>query len=171
MEVQSPSPRHPHGTRSGVRVLVVTCSDSRTPDTDESGKLAERLLREAGHLPVGREVVRDEPALIVKAVRETAAASGAEAVFVNGGTGITRRDSTFEALSALLEKRLEGFGELFRMLSYAEIGAAAWLTRAQAGLADGRLVFSVPGNPSAVRLALEKLVLPELGHAMRELAR
>jgi molybdenum cofactor biosynthesis protein B len=162
---------HPHGSKTGVKVLVVTCSDSRTQDTDDSGRLAEHLLREAGHVPAGRLVVPDDPAHIVEAVRDRAAALGVDAVLVNGGTGISRRDSTFEALCGVFEKRLDGFGELFRMLSYQDIGPAAMLSRAAAGLVGGRLVFSVPDSPAAVRLALEKLILPELGHAVNELTR
>ncbi len=162
---------HAHeGPRRAVRVFVVTCSDSRTPDDDESGQLAERMLLEAGHQPLGRVVVRDEPAQLVRLFREALPAE-AEAVVVNGGTGISRRDRTFDALARLLEKRFDGFGELFRMLSYAQVGAAAMLSRATAGLWEGRVVFSVPGSPQAVRLALEKLILPELAHAVREAAK
>ena len=165
--------RHAHeaANQATVKVFVLTCSDTRTLDTDESGKLAEAMLREAGHEPVGRVVVRDEPAEIVRALETEVLASGAQAVVVNGGTGISGRDRTYDAIAARLEKRIDGFGELFRMLSYEEIGPAAMLSRAVAGLWQGRVVFSVPGSRNAVRLALEKLVLPELGHVVREAAK
>jgi molybdenum cofactor biosynthesis protein B len=114
--------------------------------------------------------VRDEPEQIRAAV-EQGLAGGARAVLVTGGTGITRRDQTVEAVRPLLEKEIPGFGELFRMLSFQEIGSAAWLSRALAGTVRGALVFVLPGSPNAVRLALDRLILPELGHAVRELSR
>lgn len=163
--------KHPHGTKAAVKVFVVTCSDTRTLDDDVSGKLAEELLRAAGHVPVGRVVVRDEPDEITRVIRGEAVQSGCEAIVVNGGTGISRRDRTFDALDRLLDKRIDGFGELFRMLSWPEVGAAAMLSRATAGLVGGIVVFSVPGSPKAVRLALEKLIIPELGHTVREAAK
>jgi molybdenum cofactor biosynthesis protein B len=153
-----------------VRIFVITCSDTRTLETDESGQLAERLITAAGHGVAGRVVVRDEPTLIEGALRN-ALAAGAEAVVLNGGTGLSRRDRTFDALEKLLTKRIDGFGELFRMLSYEQVGAAAMLSRATAGLFEGKPVFSVPGSPAAVQLALEKLILPEIGHVVREAAR
>ena len=161
---------HSKGASGPARVFVITCSDTRTVETDESGQLAERMFAEGGHHSVGRIVVRDDPTLIGEAL-EAAVQADAQAILLNGGTGITRRDRTFDALEKRLEKRIDGFGELFRMLSYAEIGAAAMLSRATAGLYLGRVVFSVPGSPAAVRLALEKLILPELGHMLREAAR
>lgn len=165
--------RHAHEAeaRREVKVFVLTVSDTRTLETDESGQLAETLLRGAGHIPVGRAVVRDEPDEIVRVLRSVVPATGAEAVVVNGGTGISKRDRTFDALDRLLEKRIDGFGELFRMLSWEQVGAAAMLSRATAGLLDGRAVFSVPGSRKAVQLALEKLILPELGHVVREAAK
>jgi molybdenum cofactor biosynthesis protein B len=118
---------------------------------------------------VGRQIVRDEPALVRDVVQR--AAAGADVVITTGGTGITSRDSTFEAIESLLHKRLDGFGELFRMLSYQEIGAAAMLSRASAGTVGRAAVFSVPGSEHAVRLAVTKLILPEIGHVVRELRR
>lgn len=159
---------HAAGSRPAVRVFVITCSDTRTFETDESGQLAEKLLAGAGCSVVGRVVVKDEPAAIERALLDDAARLGAEAIVVNGGTGLSRRDRTFDALDRLLEKRIPGFGELFRMLSFSEVGSAAMLSRATAGLMNGRVVFSVPGSPAAVRLALEKLILPELAHAVNE---
>ncbi len=118
----------------------------------------------------GYRIVPDEPARVRDALA-AAAAAGAEAVIVNGGTGISGRDRTYEAVAGLLEKRIDGFGELFRMLSFQEIGSAAMLSRAVAGAWQGRAVFSVPGSTAAVRLAWEKLIGPELGHAVFELAK
>lgn len=164
-------PMHGHGSQASVRVFIVTCSDTRSLETDESGLLAESLLRQAGHVVAGRVVVRDEPDQLRVVLSEKLRDEGVEAIFVNGGTGISRRDRTFDALEPMLQKRIDGFGELFRMLSYAEVGAASMLSRATAGLIDGRIVFSVPGSRNAVRLALEKLVLPVIGHAVQEARR
>ena len=151
-----------------VRVFVVTASDSRGEAEDVGGAYLRRVLAEAGHEEAGYRVVKDEPAQLREALA-AAAAAGADVVIVNGGTGIAARDRTYEAVAGVLEKRLDGFGELFRMLSFAEIGSAAMLSRAVAGAWQGRAVFSVPGSPSAVRLAWEKLIGPELTHVVREL--
>jgi molybdenum cofactor biosynthesis protein B len=151
-----------------VRVYVVTASDTRSEAEDESGAFLRAAAAAAGHSVAGYRLVRDEPAAI-RAALDDAARAGADAVVVNGGTGIAGRDRTYEAVEAVLEKRLDGFGELFRMLSYAEIGAAAMLSRAVGGVRDGRAIFSVPGSKAAVRLAWEKLIGPELGHVVREL--
>jgi molybdenum cofactor biosynthesis protein B len=164
-------PQHGHGSQAYVRVLIVTCSDTRTQATDESGQLVARLLQSAGHLVVDRVVVRDEPAEIEAVLQRMLEGAEVEAVVVSGGTGISSRDRTFDALDRLLEKRIDGFGELFRMLSYSEVGASAMLSRATAGLLKGRVIFSVPGSVNAVRLAVEKLILPVLGHAVREARR
>ena len=147
-----------------VRVFVVTLSDSRTEETDRSGKLAKEMLSAAGHELVGYRILQDEPAQVATLIRGIADARSADVVITSGGTGISGRDSTYEAISSLLEKRLDGFGELFRMLSYAEIGSAAMLSRAVAGTIGELVVFATPGSTGAVRLALEKLILPELGH-------
>jgi molybdenum cofactor biosynthesis protein B len=151
-----------------LRVYVVTASDTRGEADDVGGGYLRRVLAEAGHEVAGYRVVKDDPAQIREALA-AAAAAGADAVLVNGGTGIAARDRTYEAVAGILEKRLDGFGELFRMLSYAEIGSAAMLSRAVAGAWQGRAVFSMPGSPDAVRLAWEKLIGPELGHVVREL--
>jgi molybdenum cofactor biosynthesis protein B len=153
-----------------VRVYVVTASDSRGEAEDASGAWLKAALAAAGHVLAGYRIVPDEPELVRGALAE-AVEAGAEAVIVNGGTGISGRDRTYEAVSGLLEKRLDGFGELFRMLSFQEIGSAAMLSRAVAGTWQGRAVFSVPGSTAAVRLAWEKLIGPELGHVVFELAR
>lgn len=151
-----------------VRVFVVTASDTRGEAEDRSGAFLKEAAAAAGHALAGYRVVKDEPAEI-RAALEAAAAAGAEAILVNGGTGIAGRDRTYEAVAGLLEKRIDGFGELFRMLSFQEIGSAAMLSRAVAGVWQGRAIFSMPGSLAAVRLAWEKLVGPELGHVLREL--
>jgi molybdopterin adenylyltransferase len=154
-----------------VGCFVLTISDSKTPETDTSGALIRSLLEAAGHRVAGSTIVRDEPSDVQRVVRQAAADPGVQVIVMTGGTGITSRDSTYEAVEALLDKRLPGFGELFRMLSYQEIGAAAMLSRAQLGIHQRRLVVSLPGSPDACRLALEKLLVPELGHLVREVSR
>ena len=154
-----------------VGCFVLTISDSKTLETDTSGNLIRELLEKAGHAVVGSAIVKDEPSEVRAVIRSQAAAPRVQAILMTGGTGITSRDSTFEAVEDLLDKRLTGFGELFRFLSYQEIGPAAMLSRAQAGVSQGRIVFSLPGSPNACRLALEKLILPELGHLVREVSR
>ena len=156
---------------TSVGCFVLTISDSKTPDTDTSGALIRELLTAAGHRVTGHAIVKDEPAQVTAVIRSGCAAPSVEVFILTGGTGITTRDSTFEAVEALLDKRLAGFGELFRMLSYQEIGAAAMLSRAQGGVVQGRVLFSLPGSPNACRLALEKLIIPELGHLIREVSR
>ncbi len=159
-----------HGP-AAIRCAVVTVSDTRTEETDSSGAAIRELLAGAGHEVVRYAIVPDEPERIRALIGEIRAAGAARAVIVNGGTGISRRDRTFEAVSALLDKKLDGFGELFRSLSYAEIGSAAMLSRAVAGLSGELVIFSVPGSSAAVRLAMEKLILPELGHVVGEAAK
>jgi len=154
---------------SSVGVAIVTVSDTRTEADDTSGKTARELLESAGHAVREKRIVRDEPDQVAKTVRALASRDDVRAVIVNGGTGISRRDRTFEAVASLLERRLDGFGELFRALSYEEIGSAAMLSRAIAGLCGDTVVFSVPGSTGAVRLALERLILPELAHIVGEM--
>jgi molybdopterin adenylyltransferase len=156
---------------TSVACYVLTVSDTKTPETDTSGALIRELLASAGHRVATSAIVRDEPLEVARLVRAACADSQVQAVIVTGGTGITSRDSTFEAIEALLDKRLPGFGELFRMLSFAEVGAAAMLSRAQMGVHARRIVVSLPGSPNACRLALEKLIIPELGHLLREVSR
>jgi molybdenum cofactor biosynthesis protein B len=154
-----------------AKVYVVTCSDSRTEATDEGGRILREQLQAAGHEVTGSAIVPDDPARIV-AELDRARAAGSQFALVTGGTGLSSRDSTFEALSRALVRPLPGFGELFRMLSYEEIGSAAMLSRALAGqLGNGLFVFAMPGSPAAVRLACEQLILPELGHVLEELSR
>lgn len=151
--------------------MVITCSDTRTPETDTSGWLIRKELEGAGHEVVAYHLVKDEPKLITALIQQAARNKHIQAVLINGGTGISRRDSTFEAVDALLEKRLVGFGEIFRYLTYQDIGSAAIMSRATAGLYKNRIVISTPGSEGAVRLAMEKLVLPELGHMLREITK
>ena len=160
---------HEHRTK-GPRVVscaVLTVSDTRTPETDSSGALARDLLVRAGHVVVAHEILPDEPARVREQVGAWLARDDVDAILVNGGTGLAPRDTTFEALAALLEKRLDGFGELFRMLSFQEIGAAAMLSRAIAGVARGKIVASMPGSTAAVELAMTRLLVPELGHMVK----
>jgi molybdenum cofactor biosynthesis protein B len=154
-----------------VRCFIVTVSDTRTEDTDTSGRAIADLLTAAGHVVAGRVIVKDEASLVRDAVRRQLASVEVQAIIATGGTGITSRDSTYEAISALLDKRLDGFGELFRMLSFEQIGAAAMMSRACAGLAAGHIVVSLPGSEAAVRLAMERLLIPELGHLVQQASR
>jgi len=156
---------------ASVGCFVLTISDSKTPETDTSGALIRELLSAAGHRVTGHAIVKDDPEQVAAVIRSGCAAPSVEAFILTGGTGITSRDSTYEAIEGLIDKRLAGFGELFRMLSYQEIGAAAMLSRAQGGVVQGRVVFSLPGSPNACRLALEKLIIPELPHLIREIRR
>jgi len=151
--------------------MVITCSDTRTPDTDTSGQLIQRLLKEQGHTVAAYHLVKDEPAKIKAKIKAAVTNKKIQAIIINGGTGISRRDSTFEAVDAMLEKRLDGFGEVFRYLTYQEIGSPAIMSRATAGIIKGRVLFSTPGSENAVRLAMEKLILPELGHLVKELTK
>jgi molybdenum cofactor biosynthesis protein B len=171
MEARSSVAEHKAHAPRAVRCVVCTVSDSKTPETDTSGRLLRELLTGAGHAVVDSHLVRDEPSQVQAVIHTACANPQVQAILFTGGTGITARDQTFEAIEALLEKRLPGFGELFRMLSYQEIGPAAMLSRAQAGVRGGRLIFSLPGSPAACRLALERLILPELGHLVREVTR
>ncbi len=154
-----------------VRCHVVTISDTRTADTDTGGRAIADLLAAAGHIVIGRVIIKDDPDQIRGTIERLLAVPDMQAIITTGGTGISSRDSTYEVVAAMLHKRLDGFGELFRMLSYHDIGPAAMLSRACAGSIAGRIVVSLPGSEAAVRLAMDKLVLPELGHLVREAAR
>ena len=149
-----------------VRCAVITASDTRTVDTDTSGKNIKDLLTAQQHVVTSYQILKDEPTQISAAVRTLLDQSGVDAVIINGGTGIAPRDTTFEAIRGILEKEISGFGELFRMLSYQDIGSAAMMTRATAGVAKGKIIISLPGSTGAVELGMTKLVLPELGHML-----
>lgn len=153
-----------------VAIVIVTVSDTRTPETDTSGQIIRELAEAAGHTISGYRIVRDEPEEVQGAL-DAFAGSAARLVIFNGGTGISRRDRTYDVISKALEKTLPGFGELFRMLSYEQVGAAAMLSRATAGVYRDTVIFSTPGSPNAVRLAMEKLILPEIQHLAWELVR
>jgi molybdenum cofactor biosynthesis protein B len=162
---------HKAAAPPSVGCFVLTVSDTKTPETDTSGALIRERLTAAGHTVVGSAIVRDEPEDVARLVRQACADAAVQVVVVTGGTGITSRDSTFEAVGTLLDKRLPGFGELFRMLSFQEIGPSAMLSRAQLGVHARRIVVSLPGSPNACRLALDRLLVPELPHLVREVLR
>jgi molybdenum cofactor biosynthesis protein B len=162
---------HRRTAPAAVRCAVVTISDTRTEGTDTSGRAIADLLASAGHQVGARSLVPDDAARVRSVLEDLLARSDLDAVLTTGGTGITSRDGTYEVVESLIDKLLDGFGELFRMLSYADIGPAAMLSRACAGLARGKILVSMPGSEAAVRLAMEKLVLPELGHLVREARR
>ena len=159
---------HKAQSPQSVRCHVVTVSDTRTEETDTSGRAIADLLERAGHQVAGRIIVKDEAALVRNVVERQLATSDVDAIITTGGTGIAARDTTFEAVDSLLEKRLAGFGELFRVLSYEQIGSAAIMSRATAGISAGRILVALPGSESAVRLAMEKLLVPELGHLVQQ---
>ena len=149
-----------------IRICTVTVSDTRTRANDDSGRVCGELLKEAGHQVVRHVIIKDDPAYIKELVRDMSDANVCDAIIVNGGTGITKRDNTHEALEAIFEKRIDGFGEAFRRLSWDDFGPRAILTRATAGVFNACVVFSVPGSPNAVRLGVTKLILPVLSHAV-----
>ncbi len=160
---------HRKAAVTSVRCAVITISDTRAHEQDVSGRAIVELLEGAGHVVAKRQILRDEPTDVRDAV--LANVGDVDAIVTTGGTGITSRDSTYEAVVSIFEKHLDGFGELFRMLSYEEIGSAAIMTRATAGVARGTAIFLLPGSEHAVRLGMTKLILPELGHVVRELRR
>jgi molybdenum cofactor biosynthesis protein B len=162
-----------HRAASPARVVcaVITVSDSRTLDTDTGGAAIVSMLSAAGHTAISRTLVPDEAPAIGEAIDLALGHDAVQVVITTGGTGISARDGTYEVVSARLEKRLDGFGEIFRMLSYQQVGAAAILSRACAGLARRRILIALPGSEAAVRLAMEELVLPEIGHLVREATR
>jgi molybdenum cofactor biosynthesis protein B len=163
-----PSHHHRRAAPAQVPTAVVTVSDTRSLETDAGGACVVELLEGAAHPVVSREIVRDEPGEIAAALGRALSRDGTRAVIFTGGSGVAPRDVTPDAVTPLLDRVVPGFGELFRALSFQEIGSAALLSRALAGLAAGRVVFVLPGSRGAVRLAMEKLILPELGHLAGE---
>ena len=165
--------KHREASPAKASIAVLTISDTRTPETDTGGNTIVELMQEAGHYIHRREIVRDDPPRIEEAIQGLLADENVHAVITTGGTGISARDSTYEVASRLIDKRLDGFGEIFRMLSYEEVGAAAILSRAIAGAvttATGpKFLACLPGSTNAVRLAMEKLLLPEIPHVVFEL--
>jgi molybdenum cofactor biosynthesis protein B len=164
--------RHREAAGHGpVTVALVTVSDSRTPETDDNGIYLQQEFTGRGHAVAGYRIVKDEPDQVEAALEEMVALPGVQLILFNGGTGIAPRDTTYDVIARKIEKVLPGFGEIFRMLSFQQVGAAAMLSRATAGVYRGKLVFLMPGSPKAVRLALEELILPELNHLAWEIAR
>ncbi len=160
-----------HTRSHPVGCAILTISDTRTTETDKGGPLAAKMLIEAGHRVVDQRLVKDEPQAITDQIKKWIADRQVNVILTTGGTGIAHRDTTIDAVGKLLTAELEGFGELFRMLSYQEIGSAAMLSRAIGGLiagnadeGSGTFIFSIPGSPAAVKLAVEKLIAPQLGH-------
>jgi molybdenum cofactor biosynthesis protein B len=147
-----------------VEVGVMTVSDTRSLETDEGGRLIESMLIAAGHSPCARRIVRDERVLIASTARELLEMANVRALLVTGGTGLAARDQTTEAIESLYDALIPGFGELFRFLSFQEIGPSAMLSRASAGRVNGKVVVTMPGSPAGVRLAMERLIVPELAH-------
>ncbi|WP_243291262.1 MogA/MoaB family molybdenum cofactor biosynthesis protein [Bacillus sp. FJAT-47783] len=161
---------HKHDVPKHIRVKVITISDTRTERTDRSGERMMEMLKAHGHIVQKYEIVKDEPTLIRNAVLRGCEDPEIDVVLTNGGTGISKRDQTIEAMQTIIEKEITGFGELFRYLSYIEdIGSAAMLSRAIGGIALDTAIFSVPGSTGAVKLAMEKLILPEIGHVVKEI--
>ncbi len=161
---------HKQSAPNHVSVMVVTVSDTRTEETDKSGKLIMTALEESGHVISSYSIVKDEADLIQDAVLKAGEDSATDVIILNGGTGIAKRDVTVEAVAELLHKEIPGFGEIFRMLSYTEdIGSAAIMSRAIAGVYKDTGVFSIPGSSGAVKLAMNKLILPEINHVVREI--
>jgi molybdenum cofactor biosynthesis protein B len=161
---------HRRHAPDSVRCAVITVSDTRTPDNDTSGQFIQQALTQAGHTVSAYHIVKDEPEDIRRLLTHYIQMPETEVILLNGGTGLSARDGTYEVVQSCLEKELTGFGELFRSLSYAEIGAAAMMSRATAGVARGTVLVSMPGSTAAVRLAMEKLLVPELAH-MSHIAR
>jgi molybdenum cofactor biosynthesis protein B len=159
---------HPNTQQVSVTCAVITVSDTRSPDTDKSGQLIKELLLADDHTVSLYQIIKDEPKEIQSQMTALGEDTRINAVIFNGGTGIAPRDTTYDALEKLLEKTLPGFGELFRFLSYQEIGSRAMASRAVAGVYQSKIIFSLPGSSNAVRLGMEKLILPELVHLVKQ---
>ena len=159
---------HPDTKAIALNCAIVTVSDTRTPETDKSGRLIQQLLTDAGHNILKYDIVRDEPKDIQKLLLELDRHLELKAIIFNGGTGIAPRDTTYDVVNNWLDKTLTGFGEIFRYLSYQEIGSRAIASRAVAGVKNQKLIFSLPGSSNAVRLAMNELILPELNHLVSQ---
>jgi molybdenum cofactor biosynthesis protein B len=159
-----PAPVHKGKSVEGVSCAVITVSDTRTEADDRGGQIIMERLQAAGHVVYAYAIMPDEPQQIAARVRELRHDPAYDAILLTGGTGLAPRDTTYEAIAGLLDKRLDGFGELFRMLSFEQVGAAAMLSRAVGGLCGRTVVFAMPGSPKAVELAMDRLIVPELGH-------
>lgn len=162
---------HKASAPKSLGIFIVTCSTSKfnqlragEKTDDVSGDIIERFVKDAGHRVEGRTLISDSETMIRKTAKRALAAKNVDALIITGGTGLSPRDVTIESVAPLIEKEVPGFGELFRKLSFERIGSAAMLSRASAGLANGKAVFCLPGSPDAVQTALERLIVPELGH-------
>jgi len=162
---------HKSSAPQRIRCAVVTVSDTRTLSSDTGGQTVIDHLNEAGYVVIQREIIPDEPVLMRELLKQLVAGDNVDAILMTGGTGISSRDQTYETVNDLLSRTLPGYGELFRMLSYEEIGPAAMLSRATGGILDRTILLTMPGSPAAVRLAMEKLIVPELPHLVREASR
>jgi molybdenum cofactor biosynthesis protein B len=172
MSESTASHRAEAGARKAVNCALLTVSDSRTEETDESGKLMRRLIEEAGHVVSSYRLMKNDEPAVREQVRSLLVQADVDAVLITGGTGLGSRDRTVEAVRPLFDKEMPGFGEIFRMVSFADqVGTAAILSRAVAGGVNGKLVVSMPGSKAAVELALTRVLLPELRHVIRELKR
>ncbi len=157
--------------QQSIGVGLVTVSDTRTPETDQNYHYQRGRLEELGHQVIAYRIIKDEPDQVAAALVDMVETPAVRIVLFNGGTGIAPRDTTYDVISRMLEKTLPGFGEIFRMLSYQEVGAAAILSRATAGVYKSTFVASMPGSPNAVQVALEKIILPEINHLAWEVTR
>lgn len=162
---------HRANSPESVACALITVSDTRTLANDTGGGTVVSMLSATSHQIVAREIVRDEPAQIRQLLLALTSRGDVQAILITGGTGLSSRDQTYETVTAMFTKKIDGYGELFRMLSYQEIGPAAMLSRAVGGLIGSTIVLTMPGSPAAVRLAMDKLILPELGHLRREAGR
>ncbi len=160
---------HKKKEAKSLGIMVITVSDTRDETTDQSGQLIKTMLAAVGHRTVGYQIVKDEPDEIEDLLRQTLERKDLEVIILNGGTGIAPRDGTYEVVDRLMQKRLDGFGEIFRYLSYQDIGSAAIMSRACAGIAGDKVMISLPGSKGAVQLAMGQLILPEMGHMVSQL--
>ena len=162
---------HKKEAPKSVGVALLTISDSRTEETDESGKLLRQKLVESGHRVIAYHLLKNDAAAVKETIEELLDEEDVQVIITGGGTGLSHRDMTVETVSAMLEKRLDGFGELFRSLSYLEIGTSSMMSRALAGVIKGKVIICIPGSLGATELAVDKIILPEVGHMIREATR
>jgi molybdenum cofactor biosynthesis protein B len=165
------SEHHERAGHGAINIAIVTVSDTRTPENDLNRSYIETRMKDLGHQVTAYRLIKDEPNQVEQALDDLAEHPAVQIILFNGGTGIAPRDTTYDVISRKLEKSLPGFGEIFRMISYHEIGPAAMLSRATAGVFKSTLVFSMPGSPNAVKTALEKLIIPEINHLAWEVSR
>jgi len=162
---------HKKESPQSVSCAVLIISDSRTEQTDESGKFLKQTLSQNGHRVLAYAILKNDAEAIERKIRELLRQEGLQVIITSGGTGISHRDITVETVSSIMEKKLDGFGELFRSLSYQEIGTASIMSRAVAGVVGGKIIICLPGSLGAAKLAIEKIILPEIGHMVREVTR